>query len=73
MTNGKGFSAETREKARAIAAELGWVPKGLARSLASRRTGVAGLLVHIRLRACTGLEFLAGPPDSPDYDPGRGS
>jgi LacI family transcriptional regulator len=44
MTNGKGFSAETSERVRAIAAELGWVPSGPARSLASRRAGIIALL-----------------------------
>ena len=44
MTDGKGFSAETRERVRAIATELGWVPSGPARGLASRRAGIVGLL-----------------------------
>ncbi len=44
MTDGKGFSAETRERVRAVATELGWVPSGPARSLASRRAGIVGLL-----------------------------
>jgi LacI family transcriptional regulator len=44
MADGKGFSAATRERVHAIAAELGWVPSGPARGLASRRAGVVGLL-----------------------------
>ena len=44
MAEGKGFSAETGERVRATAAELGWVPNGPARGLASRRTGIVGLI-----------------------------
>src|SRR5215470_6100203 len=44
MADGKGFSETTRERVRAIAAELGWVPSGPARGLASRRAGIVGLL-----------------------------
>jgi LacI family transcriptional regulator len=44
MADGKGFSASTRERVRATAAELGWVPSGPARGLASRRTGIVGLI-----------------------------
>jgi LacI family transcriptional regulator len=44
MTDGKGFSAETRARVLATAAELGWIPNGPARSLASRRAGIIGLL-----------------------------
>jgi LacI family transcriptional regulator len=44
MADGKGFSAATRERVRATAAELGWVPSGAARGLASRRNGIVGLL-----------------------------
>ena len=44
MADGKGFSAATRERVQATAAELGWVPSGPARGLASRRAGVVGLL-----------------------------
>jgi LacI family transcriptional regulator len=44
MSEGKGFSAATGERVRATAAELGWVPNGPARGLASRRTGIVGLI-----------------------------
>jgi LacI family transcriptional regulator len=44
MADGKGFSEATRERVRATAAELGWVPSGPARGLASKRAGVVGLL-----------------------------
>jgi LacI family transcriptional regulator len=44
MADGKGFSAATRERVRTTAAELGWVPSGAARGLASRRSGIVGLL-----------------------------
>lgn len=44
MADGKGFSETTRERVLAIAAELGWVPSGPARGLASRRSGIVGLL-----------------------------
>jgi LacI family transcriptional regulator len=44
MAAGKGFSPATRERVRTIAAELGWVPSGPARGLASRRSGIVGLL-----------------------------
>jgi LacI family transcriptional regulator len=44
MAGGKGFSAATRDRVEAIAAELGWVPSGPARGLASRRSGIVGLL-----------------------------
>ena len=44
MADGKGFSETTRERVRASAAELGWVPSGPARGLASKRAGVVGLL-----------------------------
>jgi len=44
MADGKGFSQATRERVRATAAELGWVPSGPARGLASKRAGVVGLL-----------------------------
>jgi LacI family transcriptional regulator len=44
MADGKGFSAATGQRVRAIAAELDWVPSGPARGLASRRSGIVGLL-----------------------------
>jgi LacI family transcriptional regulator len=44
MADGKGFSEATRERVHATAAELGWVPSGPARGLASKRAGVVGLL-----------------------------
>jgi LacI family transcriptional regulator len=44
MADGKGFSLETRERVLATAEELGWVPSGPARGLASRRAGIVGLL-----------------------------
>jgi len=44
MREGSGFSAETRDRVLKVAAELGWVPSGPARSLASRRAGIVGLL-----------------------------
>jgi LacI family transcriptional regulator len=44
MADGKGFSEATRVRVQATAAELGWVPSGPARGLASKRAGVVGLL-----------------------------
>ena len=44
MVDGKGFSEATRVRVLAAAAELGWVPSGSARGLASRRAGIVGLL-----------------------------
>jgi len=44
MGNGTGFSAATRDRVLATAAELGWFPSGTARGLASRRNGIVGLL-----------------------------
>jgi LacI family transcriptional regulator len=44
MADGKGFSPATRDRVLATAEELGWVPSGQARGLASRRAGIVGLL-----------------------------
>ena len=44
MADGTGFSAATRERVKATAAELGWVLSGSARGLAARRTGIVGLI-----------------------------
>lgn len=44
MADGTGFSAATRERVKATAAELSWVPSGSARGLAARRTGIVGLI-----------------------------
>jgi LacI family transcriptional regulator len=44
MANGKGFSAGTRERVLAVAAELGWIPSGSARGLALQRARIVGLL-----------------------------
>ena len=41
---GAGFSPATRERVLAAAAKLGWLPSGPARGLASRKTGILGLL-----------------------------
>src|ERR1700752_4907918 len=37
MADGKGFSAATRERVRATAAELGWVPSGPGRAAQRNR------------------------------------
>ncbi len=39
-----GYSAATRDRVLAVIEELGWVPSGAARGLASRRAGIIGLL-----------------------------
>jgi LacI family transcriptional regulator, galactose operon repressor len=44
MTDGKGFSAGTRERVLAVATELGWIPSGSARGLALRRARIVGLV-----------------------------
>jgi LacI family transcriptional regulator len=44
MSGGTGFSTSTGKKVLEAAAALGWVPSGPARGLASRSTGIVGLL-----------------------------
>lgn len=44
MRDGAGFSAATRARVLEAAADLGWLPSGNARGLASRRAGIVGLL-----------------------------
>jgi LacI family transcriptional regulator len=44
MAGSSGFSSATRDRVLAVAADLGWHPSGSARSLASRRTGIIGVL-----------------------------
>ncbi|HZC71466.1 MAG TPA: LacI family DNA-binding transcriptional regulator [Jatrophihabitans sp.] len=44
MHSGTGYSAATRERVLATAAEIGWLPSGSARSLARRRAGIVGVL-----------------------------
>jgi LacI family transcriptional regulator len=44
MRDGSGFSPQTRDRVLQVAAEIGWVPSGSARGLASRRAGIIGLL-----------------------------
>ena len=44
MRDGAGFSAATRARVLEAAADLGWLPSGSARGLASRRAGIVGLL-----------------------------
>lgn len=46
MRDGNGMAAATRERVLAVASELGWVPDGRARGLATRRSGIVGLLFH---------------------------
>jgi LacI family transcriptional regulator len=44
MHGANGYSAQTRDRVLACAAELGWLPSGPARSLAQRRSGIVGVL-----------------------------
>jgi LacI family transcriptional regulator len=44
VRGGTGYSAATRDRVLAVIDELGWVPSGAARQLASRRAGIIGLL-----------------------------
>jgi LacI family transcriptional regulator len=44
MHDSPGFSIPTRDRVLAAAADLGWVPSGPARGLASRRAGIVGVL-----------------------------
>jgi LacI family transcriptional regulator len=44
--DGSGMSPATRDRVLAVAAELHWVPDGRARGLATRRSGIVGVLFH---------------------------
>lgn len=44
MSDGTGFSTETRDRVLAAATDLGWVPSNSARGLATQRSGIVGLL-----------------------------
>ncbi|MDX6319129.1 MAG: LacI family transcriptional regulator [Nocardioidaceae bacterium] len=46
MRDGAGMSADTRDRVLAVAAELHWIPDGRARGLATRRSGIVGVLFH---------------------------
>ncbi len=46
MHGGGGMSASTRERVLAVATELGWVPDGRARGLATKHAGIVGVLFH---------------------------
>jgi LacI family transcriptional regulator len=46
MHGGVGMSPTTRDRVLAVATELGWVPDGRARGLATRRAGIVGVLFH---------------------------
>jgi LacI family transcriptional regulator len=46
MHGGSGMSSTTRDRVLEAAAELGWVPDGRARGLATKRSGIVGVLFH---------------------------
>ncbi len=46
MHGGSGMSSATRDRVLETAAELGWVPDGRARWLATKRSGIVGVLFH---------------------------
>lgn len=44
VRDGRGMSDATRTRVLAVAREMGWVPNGRARALATKRAGIVGLL-----------------------------